>query len=211
MIGGRCSRGATESGRLPAVSTVAAEKCCSAGNCTFGSIRVIEHAPTVAGRRLKADSAIDRSRILCSAGFLLPTISSRSMRSMVLGFLEPTLHSLRPACIVDHQARGASEEVNRPFARLLARVGKTEQADHQEEKWIPESRSPEPATSTTTSSASSTTPCTGPRTARYTWRTPRPPTEASSPPSSKKHKRYTRRWPSRRKGLWASGVPPRRI
>ena len=112
------------SGRLPTVSTVSVKKgLCREFVCSVAP-RVIEHAPTVAGRRLKNDRAIDRARILRSAGFILPTISSRSMRLMVLGFLEPEVLSSRPSYLVDHQAQGASDEVNRPFAWLLARVGK---------------------------------------------------------------------------------------
>lgn len=37
---------------------------------------------------------------------------------MVLKFLEPTVLSLRPSCLVDRHAEGARDEVNRLFARL---------------------------------------------------------------------------------------------
>src|SRR5215210_2872051 len=46
---------------------------------------------------------------------------------MVLEFLEPAVLFLRLSCLVDRQARGASDKDNRLFAWLLVRVGKTEQ------------------------------------------------------------------------------------
>src|SRR5918997_4782953 len=150
---------------------------------------------------------VDQSRI-----GILQVFSIYCRRAINGGKLFRTHGSfLRPFAVFEMPGtRGQGMKSLACLRGLRPGYAKPGKSDHQEErKWTPESRPPEHATSITTSSASSTTPCMVPRTARHTCSVPRPPVEASSPPSSGKHKRCTRRWLSRRKGIWASVVPTR--